>query len=391
MINTPNNLEMNNLPNISVMYQNGNLLRDIAVLDGIMGLVATGSTPALLAEPLVVYNLQDAVDQGITIEDEPFAYFHIQEFYKEVAGKQKLFVMLVDEDTTLTDMVTHTNTTDSVVKLLDFAEGEIRMVGVCRQPPVSYNPGNGFFDTDVETAITAAKALGDFQLGKLDPVRVVIEGRVVDETETNTVIAKNSSNGYAMVVVGGSTGNGMASVGLLLGRAAKYPAHVKVGKVANGPLQVDSMYIGATEVKDFAGLDTLAGNGFLVPMKHKRKAGYYFATDRMCSDDDFRRLVFGRLADKATIIAQATYVEKLEGEVEMNPDGKIDELFLSTLEAEITQNINAQMDTQLSGNDVYINPSQNLINTPELEVELRLQPLGYLEKIKVIIGLVSTL
>jgi len=491
---------MGNLPKITILFSNGNLLQSITALDGISGLVGTGYTPALIGVPKTVLNLDDAVAQGFTEDDEPVAYRHLKEFYQEVAGNQELHIMLVPDTMTLAQMVDDTEA-EGAKKLLRNAEGAIRLLAIFRKPDDAYSgAGSDFIDADVEAALTISKAFAEARLAELSPIRILIEGRVanfevaatanylvtvagsagavaslsvndgvsdivlgsytVQTSDTPTLVAtglraaiaaltsthhyvpsgsganvlvtvpagrgsnansyaltqhntgavtgtitdfaggqfevtntlqpKTFSNGYAGVVLGGTLADGSASVGEALGRAVKYGAEIKIGKVANGPLSVPGLrYIGEQQIKDVLNLDSLAGDGFIVFMKHPQKAGYYFGIDKMASTDDYRLLAYGRIVDKAAVIAAATYTEDLEGEVDIDTQGRIDSLALSALETEILQQIAINMGSQISGVSVYINPAQDVITNGVLAIQISIKPKGYKTFINVTIGLTT--
>lgn len=494
------------VPHVSILYANGNLLAEVAVLDGIAGFVGTGSTPALLGQPKTIFSLAEAEELGITEDDEPTAHRHLKEFYAEVGGTMEAHIMLVPDTMTMADMLDITNL-NGAIKLRDYAQGRVRLLSVFRTPDSGYDAGTGMFDDDVEDAVLASKTFAEACVTALIPLRIVIEGRVanfdtpatgtilvttagtngntitarVDEggvspvtigaytvqtsdttamvaaglraaiialtgtTDytatvsgstvtvrpvgkgaeandytlsivvtgttagtvtsfaggsdyvTNTLVASSLSNGYAAVLVGGTLNDGSASVGAFLGRLCKYGAHIKPGKVANGPLTIADCYIGDEYIgkKDGersisdARISALHGQGFVSFMKHPGKAGYYFGIDHMCSTDDYRRMAYGRVIDKAAIIAAAVYIEELEGEVEIDAEGKIDSLALAALETTIKQQINLGMAGQFSQLIVSINPNQNITATETLTVKLRLQPLGYKTFIDVDLGLAA--
>jgi hypothetical protein len=378
------------LPKVVILYANGNLLQDIAAIDSIAAIVGTGSTADLLGVPKTVFNLEDAVSKGFTEQAEPDMYRHLKEFYGELGGNQELHIMLVANTMTLAQMVDTTNQ-NGAVKLIRAAQSRVRLLGVYRKPPAGYDGGDDFIDADVQAAILTGKVFGQTRLGELSPIRILIEGRVQHPAADNTLQPSQSANGYSGVVLGGTLNDGSASVGLALGRAVKFSAEIKIGKVANGPLSVSGpIYIGDKELKDVLNLSTLHGAGFISFMQHPQKAGYYFGIDRMASTDDFRRLAYGRILDKAAIIAAATYVEELEGEANIDDDGNIDTLELAHLESAIVQQINARMGSQISGVNVYINPAQNLIETETLRIKLRVRPKGYKSFIEIDLGLTAT-
>lgn len=374
------------LPKVSILYSNGNLLQDVDAVDGIAALCGTGSTAGLLGVPKTVYSLEDAEGQGFTEAAEPDMYRHLKEFYSELAGNQELHIMVVPNTMTMAQMLDNTNEAGAK-KLITDAQGKVRLLGVFHKPEAGYNGGADFIDSQVAAAILNAKGFATARLTELVPLRILIEGRVQNPLANNTLQPKTSSNGYAGVVLGGSRSDGSASVGLALGRAVKYGAHVKLGKVANGPLSISTAYIGSKQIKDVLNLTELHDAGFISFMQHPQKAGFYFGIDRMSSTDDYRLLAYGRVVDKAAVIAAAVYVEDLEGEVAVDADGKIDVSVLSHLEAKIRQQINLNMADQISALIVYINPSQDVINTGKLTIKLRVRPFGYTSFIDIDLGL----
>jgi hypothetical protein len=377
------------LPKVTLLYGNGNLLQDIAAVDGIAGIVGTVATVGLQGATKIVYNLDDAIAQGYTLLAEPDMYRHLQEFYAEVGGSQKLYVMGVANTMTLAQMVDDTNV-NGAKKLTQFAGNEIRLLTVFRKPPAGYNGGANFIDSDVQTAITNSRVFAQSRLAELKPLRILIEGRVQNPAAANTLTPTGSANGFAGVVLGGSLNDGSASVGLALGRAVKYGAHIKLGKVANGPLTLATAFIGSTAVKDRLDIATLNDAGFITLMQHPQKAGFFFAIDRMCSIDDYRLLAYGRVIDKAAIIAAAVYVERIEGEVEVEAGGNIATNVIIDLEKQIEQQINVAMGNQISGIEVIIAANQNIITTSKLVVRLRIRPLGYSSFIDVELGLIAS-
>lgn len=379
---------MSQLPKVTLLYANGNLLQDIGALDGVAAIMGTGTTVGLLGVPKLVTSLDDAVSQGFTEDDEPDMYRHLKEFYGELGVNQELYVMIVADTKTLADMLDNTSATSAKV-LTTFAEGKIRLLGVYRNPGVGYDGGADFIDDDVAAAITNSKVFGEARLAELSPLRMLIEGRVENPAAANVLTPNTSTNGWAGVVLGGSLNDGSASVGLALGRAVKYGAEIKLGKVANGPLVINQVYIGDKLLKDVANLATLHGDGFISFMTHPRKAGFFFGIDRMCSTDDYRLLVYGRVIDKAAIISAAVAIEQIEDEVDTEADGKIASYVVSDLEKQIEQQINVAMAPQISGVSVYINPDQNIINTGTILWKLRIRPKGYKTYINIELGLIA--
>lgn len=375
------------LPKVTVLYADGQLLANAGDIDGVVALMGTGSSVGLLGVPKIVYSLSDAETQGFTEADEPDMHRHLKEFYGELGADKELHIMIVPDTMTLEDMVDNTNP-NGAKKLTIAAPGKLRMLAIFRNPGGAYDGGEDMIDEDVEAAITTAKVFAEARLAELSPLRILIEGRVENASAANTLTPKNSTNPWAGVVLGGTLNDGSASVGLALGRAAKYGAHIKLGKVANGPLSVNEIYIGTTLLKNVAGLAALHDAGFISFMTHPQKAGFFFGIDRMCDTGDYYLLARGRVVDKATVIAAALYANQIEDEVDTEPgSGKIATHVIADLEAQLEQAINTNMADQISEVEAIIDPDQDIINTSTLEVKLKIQPLGYKSFIEVTIGL----
>ncbi|MFV8364815.1 DUF2586 family protein [Flavobacterium sp. XS1P27] len=377
-------------PKVNVEVTNGNLQRQVQVLDGVAGLV--GTAVIKIGQIVTVFNYDDAVAKGYTIADEPFLNKAIQLFYQELGGNQALTVLGVEDTMTLTQMVTATNA-NGLKKLLNASQGAITMVGLIRKPGVAYTMvPDHFLDKDVEDALLASKTLGQYQQSINKPVRLLIEGRTNDLTaelfEPNTV-----ENGYAGVVLGSNLNDGSGAVALALARAVKYPSHVKLGNGQNGALTIPQAYIGDKPLEEFypEELDAFANAGYIIMHRRDGAAGYYFARDNMASTDDFRILVHGRVADKAQRVAVATATPLLETTVRVDANGQINATEAKHLENEISQQIRSQMAGQISDVDVNVPTDVDIINTSTGVIEVNVLPLGYLTWIKVTIGLTANL
>lgn len=377
-------------PKVNVEVTNGNLQRQVQVLDGVAGLVGTSGSK--IGEIVTVFNYDDAVAKGFTVADEPFLNKAIQLFYQELGGNQALTVLGVEDTMTLTQMATATNA-NGLKKLLNATQGAITMVGLIRKPGVAYTMvPDHFLDKDVEDALLASKALAQYQQSINKPVRMLIEGRTNDLTaelfEPNTV-----ENGYAGVVLGSNLNDGSGAVALALARAVKYPSHVKLGNGQNGALTIPQAYIGDKPLEEFypEELDAFANAGYIIMHRRDGAAGYYFARDNMASTDDFRILVHGRIADKAQRVAVATATPLLETTVRVDTNGQVNATDAKHLENEISQQIRSQMAGQISDVDVNVPTDVDIINTSTGVIEVNVLPLGYLTWIKVTIGLTANL
>lgn len=374
-------------PGVSVSVNSNNLQREVKKIDGVAAFVLT--SPVLIGEVKTVYNLQDAISKGYTQAAAPFVYAALELFFAELGGSQKVYVMGVEDTMTLTQMVTSTNT-NGIKKLL-LAGKDITHVFIDRDPVLAYDPGTDFLDADVPAAVLASSALITYQRTINRPFRLLIAGKVVDETQPT--YEPNTANNTGVMVVLGNNETGTSYGPLALARTVKYGAHVKVGDGLNGPLTVSKAFIGTTAIEDFfpEQLDEFADAGFCVVHQREGSAGYYFGRDNMAGSDDFRILVHGSLIDKAQRIATAANTPFLETTVRANADGTINESDAKYLEEVTKQAILAQMSDQISDVDVIIPTDQNLIENPNLKETVKILPLGYLTWITIEMGLTSNL
>nr|DAE48038.1 MAG TPA: tail sheath protein [Caudoviricetes sp.] len=377
-------------PQVKVNVANGNLMQSVAVLDSVPALMLTVSTEELVAKTQEVYSLADAESKGYTAEAEPFAHHLIEEYYNELGGNQRLFIFGTAASMTMAEALTATEA-NGVSKLLRDGRGDINLIAIARKPQTGYQPGTAFLDSDVSVAVTACKTVGEAMQTANTPVRFIIEGRVANAGKTNDYKPTDATNGYACVLLGGTSPDGSAAVSVLLARACKYGSHIKVGNGQNGVLSVQQVYIGVDKYEDRVDMETLHDAGFLTFMHRPGSAGYYFGRDNMCSKDDFRILVHGRVIDKAQRIAAATYAPYIETGITMNADGTVNATEAADIENTLEQAVLAAMGDQISQVRVYVDLNQDIINTSTINIQLRIMPLGYLTWITVSLGLAATL
>lgn len=378
-------------PGAKITVSNGNLLREITALDAVPCLVATVKEGEHVNALRPIYNLQDAEQKGYEKDKEPFMWGLIKEYYQELGGKQLLYIYGTKADKTM-ESVLDVTSADGLQNALRQSNGAINMVAVARSPEAAYNAGTDFLDTDVAKAVAKAKILAETQQLKNMPLRIFIEGRVANEEATNNYKPKEQANGYAAVVLGGTTkGNGSAAVSLALARAVKYPAHVKLGSGQNGALTAENIYIGSKPIEKINEMETLHDAGFLTFHHRTGVAGYFFGVDNMCSDDDFRILVHGRVIDKAQRIASIAFQPFVENFVTLKSNGSINDSEASYIENVIESSLWAGLRGQVSDIAVEVDRSVNLANTSNLPVDIKVLPLGYLTWINIRLGLTATI
>lgn len=377
------------IPKVSISIINGQIGGVQSTSDGVVGLIATGAGVLALLTPILLVSLADAESKGITLIAEPGLHRLIKEIYS-IPGTRgaKVYLMAAANTATLESLLDKDNVSGAK-KLIDFAGGEIRVLGVSRTPAIGYVPAiPQFIDSDAIAALTNAKIIVAENFAAIKPFRVLIEARVVDVDNAIIFRPNQQNNNAAALFVGGASNDGSASLGLALGRIAATPVHRNIGRVKDGELPINTAYIGNKKIEEFAALNTLIDYGYITLQTYPQKAGYFISDDPMCTPatDDYRFLAHCRVIDKASIIAYQTYVNELKDDVDLQASGIIEPIVLKHLEAQIETNIELAMGESISSVTAYIDPSQNLATGSKLRVQLRITPKGYLKEIEVELG-----
>ncbi|MCW3467636.1 DUF2586 family protein [Chitinophaga nivalis] len=377
------------LPKVAITLGNGNLGRSVATADGVAGLLLTGiATDALpLFAPKVIFSLEEAVALGITATTTNVAaYRHIKEFYDLAGNGAELHLMLVNDSFTLTQMADVTNE-DGAKKLLDAAQGRVRLLGLTRQSPTTDSQDG--IDKDSLAAVLKAQQLALAYAAQYKPVRILVEGKSVLTESIATVKDLRTLNAnHVGVVIGSTTNDGSAAVGLVLGRAAAIPVQRNLGRVKDGALPVLQAYINTRKAEEITSGDLLHDKGYIFFRSFAGRSGYFLNDDPMCAPvtDDYSQLSLGRVIDKATIICYQTYLEELNDEISVDENGNLSIPVIKYLQNKIETAVNLGMADEISAFHAFIDAAQNVISTGKLTVKASIVPMGYTKKIDVLLG-----
>ncbi len=99
-------------------------------------------------------------------------------------------------------------------------------------------------------------------------------------------------------------------------------------------------------------------------------------------------LARGRVIDKVHILTYATFVQEVDDEVPVNTDGTLDAGFCKWLSQQIVNQINNTMtaNKEISAVNCFIDPEQNILSTNQLNVVLKVLPVGYATEIEINLG-----
>ena len=393
---------------VKIEFANGALGATEPMEDGVAGLVATGVAVAskfVLNTPYLVNRLGDLANLGITSDASDanaVIYKAVKEFYDEAPEGTKLWILGAPDTEGQDDLVDKTKA-GNAKKLIEAANGSIRILFVAVKDPSDYTPVTTTgIDGVTRTAITNAQGLAEWVTENLfAPLFVILEGRHYTGTAATLVsnpINEGDDNRVCVVIgdsIAGSTG---AAVGLLAGRCARIPVQRSIARVRTGSIKATTMYVGsvAAELGDPA---TISDSGFICPRTFVGKGGYFWSDDKLATtpSDDYALIPRRRVIDKAYRIAYQTLVNEISDEVPVTDDGKISAPVVKSIQTAVESAIinnmtsygnlgNDPSDANDMGVECYINPDQNVVATSRLEVSVRVKPHGYTKYIDVTLG-----
>lgn len=398
------------LPGVDITLAQGALGQIGDNDDGVVGLVmnAGASAPSglALATAKQGFSLADFEAVGITSAYDSTnsvkVWRTIKEFYDTAGTGAELWVWLVSQATTATQMTDKTLT--HLKSLLDAAGGKIRMAGVVKNPASGYTATvTQQIDADIVTAITNAQALADDYQAAFKPVQIFLEAYAFTGTTSTLLDLKTLTRPNVSVLLGNtetaaSVNYTRAALGLLLGRLAAIPVQRNCGRVKDGSLPVTAVYLGATAtLESVEGTATAVHDkGYITFRKYVGKAGYYFSDDPTCvaATSDYNSVGRRRVVDKAIRLAYTTYVNEILDEIQIDPaTGRIAVEKAKYYQSVIQRAVDTAMtgNSEISGFKAVCDPAQNVLATNKVTIELRIVPVGIARQISIKLGFATTI
>lgn len=391
------------LPRVKINFENGKLGLQTPQPDGLLGIICSGAavpSTFALGEAYKLRQFADLDDLGVTEINNPSVYKIISEFYREAEEGTEVWLMAVTDTVLISEMV---DVQENYARALINATG-----GNIRGLIVSHNGGIGYtpvitdgLDEEVYTAVSNAQALGEWAAGsKFAPLFTIIEAtHFAGNPSALADITSNTTDNRVAVMIGDTTsGSKGSAVGILAGRIASVPVQRNIGRVKDGPLSPSRSFIGSTPV-ELADITTIHDKGFITFRNFIGRAGYFFNDDTMATKptDDYSHLTARRTIDKAFRLAYDTLLEFLLDEIPVNSDGTIQLPIAKSWEAEVENRIAANMsangelsvdinDPADKGVKCFVDPTQNIVSTSKVEVNIAVRPFGYPRYIDVNLG-----
>lgn len=396
-------MSANGLPGVSITVENGALGRVATTKDGVAGLILVGMAQTLipLYTPKQIFGLKEAESLGITeagdVADKVDTWKQIKEFYDEAGNGAELWIMTVPVTRTMEELLDPNTTTNGATKLIDAAGGKIRLLGISRyiDDSVEYEQVTvGGLDEDVTLAMAKGQALAISYRNQFKPFNVIIDGRGWTGVISDLADLRTFTHSKVSVVLCATAADSLsASVGLVLGRAAKIPVQRNLGRVKDGALNVGKMYFtDGTEINTFsdAQIGQIHGKAYITPRTLVGRSGYFLTDDPTATtaNDDYLTLANNRVIDKALTIVYATYVNEINDEVEITSEGKLSATKVAYYRQVLSNALELNMiaNGEASSAEVYVDPDQNVLANDLISIEVRITPVGYAKEISVSLG-----
>lgn len=390
------------IPKIKINYLNGQLGTVPDSQDGLLALVvgATAVSSSFgLNTPYTIYRSAGLSALGITSENNARLYELVLQFYDEADEGTPLVIVGTDPAKKMTELCDKAS--GPLATVIQTMKGELRGLILARNPEeeeeVEATEG---LDPDVFTALPKAQELAEWATVTLyAPLFVALEGRSFTGAASLKDLSKERYNRCCILIGDVVTGSEGAAMGTFAGRVAAAPVQRNIGRVRDGALAPAVMYLGTKKVEDaIDDITAIYDKGYITPRTYVGEAGYFFTDDRLCCEetDDYAHLTGRRTIDKAYRIAYATLLNYMLDEIAVNTDGTMQTGILKSWQATVEDAIDAQMTAagELSadtggggsGAQCYIDPSQNVVATSQIELTLKVRPFGYAREIIVNLG-----
>lgn len=385
------------LPRIKIQFLNGQLGTVGESPDGLFALVCGAAAVTKKLELGKAYTLHtfDELDAlGVTAENNPRLYKHVQDFYTEAEEGTKLVIFPVDKAKTFTELCD--KDTGIIKELITAENGALRGIFVAGDGREATITTNGL-DNDLFTALPKAQQLAEWATVSLyAPLFVILEGRGYKDGAVKD-LHKEAYNRVGVLIGDTVKASEGAAVGLMAGRLATLPVQRNIARVKSGALKPVAMFIGEKPVEENASaVSDLYDAGYITPRKYVGKAGYFFTDDRLACEqtDDYAHITARRTIDKAYRIAYAALLELMMDELSVNEDGMLQNGIIMAWQQMMENAVNRAMtaagelsaDADGTGCKAYIDPTQNVLSTSKIELTLKVRPFGYARYVDVKLG-----
>lgn len=389
---------MAGLPKVTIDYGNGALGQTISSADGLLCLVCCGAAAVVgtfdLAKKYSLRKLSDLETLGITETNNKLLYNTVKDFYTEATEGTRVFIVGYPDTLKMSDVLNKDN--PYLRNIIESSNGELRgfvVTGVSGENPTITDG----LDDDIPTALLASQMLGEWaRTARYAPMFNILDGLNFDGNASDLKDLKTHDYYRAAVVIGSrESGSANQAVGLIAGRIASNSVERNIGRVADGALNVLTMFAGTTAI-ELADTETIYDKSYITFRTFTGMSGYFISDDQTATKetDDYNHLTAVRTIDKAARIAYSVLVARLLDNVSVKSDGTMlqpvivswQQILENAIATNMTANGELSDDNGDNGVQCHIDPTQDVLATSTINVELRVRPFGYARYIKVLLG-----
>lgn len=392
------------LPYVKIEFQNGALGAISPSPDGLLGIVVSAvAVPETfeLNKPYILNSYDDLATLGINATNNAPAEKVVKEFYNEAGTGTRVYIIGISNTVSMADSLDITISNSAARVLIETSQGAIRGIIISHTPASGYEPViTDGINEDVYNAIEKGQQLGEWAASQFfAPVFVIIEGRDYqgDPTQLRD-LTKQTDNRVAVLIGDTEQGTNGAAMGLVAGRIAKIPVQRNIGRVKDGALATQNIFIHDISA-DLADVASLNEKGFIAFRSWVGRTGYFFTDDNLATlpTDDYKFLSLRRIIDKAYRVCYDTMVNEALDEVPTTTEGKMQPVYAKNIqgliESAIANNMtaNGELSTDPSdpndrGVEVFIDLEQLVVSTGRIEVVVRVRPFGYARYVDIKLG-----
>lgn len=383
------------LPRIKINFLGGQLGKVGASLDGLVAILIASTAVSKtfeLGKSYAISGPSDLARLGVTADNNPELYRHVQAFYREAEAGAELILCGVDASKTMVEICAEGG---EAQKLIERHAGAMRAIFISSPAGDSEAVTEGL-SPDVFKAIPKAQELAEKATNELyAPLFIVIDGRNYTGENLKS-FAEEKHNRVAVLVGDTVKGSKGAALGVLAGRIASKPVQRNIGRVRDGELKQQEFYLGDKLVEErLDQVVELHEKRYISPRRYVGRSGYFFADDNLLAkvSDDYSQIALRRVIDKAYRIAYNTLLDYMLDEIALTEEGKMQAHIAKAWEQNVEDAINREMTAngELSSEDgngckCFIDPTQNVVATSKIAISLKVRPFGYARYIDVNLG-----
>lgn len=386
------------LPDVKITRLNGQLGRVNPTIDNVFAFVLSGAmTDSMpLGEAKLLTGPESLETLEITDTTNPLAHGIISRFYAIAGAGTEAYVVLYNNAMMLEDVCN--KDTGLVKEVLDAADGRCRGLFVAKAFAEDYTRVmDQGMDADVIEAISHLQALCEARADDNNPIFAVIPGYgfALDNVATLADLKQRTDN-MVHVLLGADTADGDAAIGTIAGVLAAGPVNQNIARVANGSVLNNAWLLDGTPAKEARDYyEILHDKRYIFFRKIFGKSGFFFNDDpAACApSDDYSSISWNRIINKAHVLAYGVLIEKLNDDVDINPDtGKIEPSVAGNWESDVESTIQLQMvnTRQISAVKCTVDPESDIVND-NINATLQIVRNGQAKNIAVNIGYTPSL